>query len=51
MGKVKREMLSNSYNDVYFKKVDMKLVCEALKRTLMIYPSFLSPCKILYIDF
>jgi hypothetical protein len=49
MGKVKREMLSNSYNDVYFKKVDMKLVCEALKRTLMIYinPSFLSPCKIL----
>ena len=37
MDKVKREMLSNSYGDVYFSKVAMKLVCEALKRTLMKY--------------
>ena len=37
MGKAKREMLSNSYDDVYFSKVAMKLVCEALKRTLTVY--------------
>ena len=49
MDKVKREMLSNSYDDVYFSKGAMKVVCEALKRTLMkyMYPSFLSPCTIL----